>query len=58
LESDVLSPDDKNYMSKFGRPDALPTPSTLKRLFLTNTKHRKNIMNCCVLRVLLQAIKN
>lgn len=37
-KSDALSAEDKNYISKFGRPDALPTPSTLKRLFLNNTE--------------------
>lgn len=28
-----LSPDDKNYISKFGRKDAIPTPFKLKQLF-------------------------
>ncbi len=57
LESDVLSPDDKNYISKFGRPDALPTPSTLKRLFLTNTETSQAHYELLCFARLLQALK-
>ncbi|WP_250540344.1 ankyrin repeat domain-containing protein [Acinetobacter pittii] len=57
LESDVLSPDDKNYISKFGRPDALPTPSTLKRLFLTNTEASQAHYELLCFARLLQALK-
>jgi len=57
LKSDVLSPDDKNYISKFGRPDALPTPSTLKRLFLTNTEASQTHYELLCFARLLQALK-
>jgi ankyrin repeat protein len=57
LNSDVLSPDDKNYISKFGRPDALPTPSTLKRLFLTNTEASQAHYELLCFARLLQALK-
>lgn len=57
LESDVLSPDDKNYISKFGRPDALPTPSTLKRLFLTSNEASQAHYELLCFARLLQALK-
>lgn len=57
LESDVLSPDDKNYISKFGRPDALPTPSTLKRLFLIDTEASQAHYELLCFARLLQALK-
>lgn len=56
-KSDVLSPDDRNYISKFGRPDALPTPSTLKRLFLTNTEASQAHYELLCFARLLQALK-
>ncbi|WP_228256778.1 ankyrin repeat domain-containing protein [Acinetobacter sp. WCHAc060033] len=56
-KSDVLSPDDKNYISKFGRPDALPTPSTLKRLFLTDTEASQAHYELLCFARLLQALK-
>jgi ankyrin repeat protein len=57
LKSDVLSPDDKNYISKFGRPDALPTPSTLKRIFLTNNEASQTHYELLCFARLLQALK-
>ena len=57
LESDVLSPDDKNYISKFGRLDALPTPSTLKRLFLTNNEASQVHYELLCFARLLQVLK-
>ena len=57
LKSDVLSSDDKNYISKFGRPDALPTPSTLKRLFLTDTEASQTHYELLCFARLLQALK-
>lgn len=57
LESDVLSPDDKNYISKFGRQDALPTPSTLKRLFLNYTEASQTNYELLCFARLLQALK-
>lgn len=56
-KSDVLSPDDKNYISKFGRLDALPTPSTLKRLFLTNNEASQAHYELLCFARLLQALK-
>ncbi|MDM1304229.1 ankyrin repeat domain-containing protein [Acinetobacter indicus] len=56
-KSDVLSPDDKNYISKFGRPDALPTPSTLKRLFINNTEASQAHYELLCFARLLQALK-
>lgn len=56
-KSDDLNPDEKNYISKFGRPDALPTPSTLKRLFLTNTESSQTHYELLCFARLLQALK-
>ncbi|WP_173912907.1 ankyrin repeat domain-containing protein [Acinetobacter sp. Marseille-Q1618] len=56
-KSDDLSPDDKNYISKFGRRDALPTPSTLKRLFLTDNKASQAHYEILCFARLLQALK-
>lgn len=56
-KSDVLSPDDKNYISKFGRLDALPTPSTLKRLFLTKNEPSQAHYELLCFARLLQALK-
>ena len=56
-KSDDLNPDEKNYISKFGRPDALPTPSTLKRLFLTNTESSQTYYELLCFARLLQALK-
>ena len=56
-KSDDLGPDEKNYISKFGRPDALPTPSTLKRLFLTDTESSQTHYELLCFARLLQALK-
>lgn len=57
LKSEFLSPDDKNYISKFGRKDALPTPSTLKRLFpIHNEVAQSNFELLCFARF-MQALK-
>ncbi|WP_336948569.1 ankyrin repeat domain-containing protein [Acinetobacter junii] len=57
LKSEVLSTDEKNYISKFGRPDALPTPSTLKRLFLTKNESSQAHYELLCFARLLQALK-
>lgn len=57
LKSDVLSNDDKNHISKFGRPDALPTPSTLKRLFLNKNEASQTHYELLCFSRLLQALK-
>ena len=57
LKSDSLSLEDKNYISKFGRKDALPTPSTLKRLFLTNNQVSRTHYELLCFARLLQALK-
>ena len=57
LKSEILIPDDKNYISKFGRPDALPTPSTLKRLFLTKNEASQTHYELLCFARLLQALK-
>ncbi len=57
LKSDVLSTDEKNYISKFGRPDAFPTPSTLKRLFLTKNESSQAHYELLCFARLLQALK-
>lgn len=56
-KSEALSPDDKNYISKFGRADALPTPSTLKRLFLTNNEASQTHYELLCFARLLQSLK-
>lgn len=56
-KSEALSPDDKNYISKFGRRDALPTPSTLKRLFLTNNEASQTHYELLCFARLLQSLK-
>ena len=57
LKSDYLTLEDKNYISKFGRKDALPTPSTLKRLFLTNTEASQTHYELLCFTRLLQSLK-
>jgi len=57
LKSEVLSNDDKNHISKFGRPDALPTPSTLKRLFLNKNEASQTHYELLCFSRLLQALK-
>lgn len=56
-KSEALSPDDKNYISKFGRTDALPTPSTLKRLFLSNNEASQTHYELLCFARLLQSLK-
>lgn len=56
-KSEALSPDDKNYISKFGRADALPTPSTLKRLFLSNNEASQTHYELLCFARLLQSLK-
>ncbi|PWB16994.1 ankyrin repeat domain-containing protein [Acinetobacter sp. AM] len=57
LKSEVLSNDDKNHISKFGRPDALPTLSTLKRLFLNKNEASQTHYELLCFSRLLQALK-
>ncbi len=54
---DILTPDDKNYIRRFGDRDALPTAPTLEKYFpLTGSESTKNFEFLCFAR-LLQALK-